>query len=339
MTEVQYESLGNATADTSASTNVSARVPRVYRGYDGVPGALRISPDQNYTFSWDAPTELLTLRHASIKAAAEFGRRNTDKEIVVLYSGGLDSEWVCESLFTAGVPFRPLVVNYMGANEHDLLWARRWLSRTKLEDQAIWWDFDLRAWYGSNEQREIARASQLAELAYTGQFKAILEHMSGDRIFLSGYDEPVITADDSQRVRNWNLTYNERHCAIHKFGHAFGVPMEPGGWVTANVFAAYVHCPMWKWLAHNLCGPLTWNSELVKTRIYGSAFPMMTARPKYTGFENMLDVVVPATSRWKEECLQVYGTNWLQDWTMPITDVWASIRNSLQLDAASGETA
>lgn len=285
---------------------------------------VRERPEQSYEFWYDMPQRIQSLNRASVQAAIEFWRRHSNKEIVILYSGGLDSEWVCEAFWQARVPFTPLVVDYCGANEHDLVWARRWLDLRKITN-TIWWRFDLRAWYGSSEQLEIAEASQLAELAYTGQYKAVLEHSTGNRIFVSGYDEPVITADDSGTDRNWLLTYNERHYSIHKFFAHYGIPTEPGGWLDANVFAAYIHCPMWQWLVANLGNKMMWNSELVKARIYGTAFPALVPRPKYTGFENMLDIVVPATNRWHRTCVEKHGTRFLQDWSRPIKEVWESM--------------
>lgn len=309
-------------------------MPRLYRGYDGVPDIRRTSADQHYQFWFDPPERVEGIRGASIRAAREFGERwAQDFEIVVMYSGGLDSEWICESLYLAQVPFRPLVVNYKGQNEHDLYWARRYLERRNLLDRTIFWDFDLRGWYGSAEQFEIAEAAQIAELAYTGQFKALLEHANGHRMFLNGYDEPVITANDAGPDRVWNLEYNERHYAIHKLMSVYGVPTQVGGLVDSNMFASYVMCPMWQWLVANLQNSMIWNSELMKVQIYQYAFPFLEARPKYTGFENMLDVVVPATEAWKKRCREHHGTDWLETWSRPIRDVWAEIKESGALDA------
>ena len=302
---------------------------RLYRGYSGVPDVPRTNNEQNYEFWFDRPKDILGLRPASIRAAKEFGTRYAGKEIVILYSGGMDSEWLCESFWLAKVPFRPLIVNYNNDNAHDLYWARRYLQRRGIQN-AIEWNFDLRKWYGSQEQFEIAERCQMSELAYSGQFRAMLEFQHPDRIFLNGYDEPVITADDSAEERVWNLTYNERHYAIHKFMAAYGFNTQPGGWVDANVFAAYTHCPMWQLLVANMVQPQVWNSEMIKYRIYSNAFPFMEGRTKYTGFETMLDVIVPATKKWREYTDEKYGTRWLQDWSRPIKDVWRELKGEIK---------
>jgi hypothetical protein len=305
---------------------MATKLNRLYRGYDKSPDSMRTSPDQNYTFWFDKPRPLVSLREASIRAAKEFRERYPNKEIIILYSGGLDSEWLCESFFLAGVPFRPLVVRYGNENDHDYFWANRYLERRGLKSSLIEWQFDLRKWYGSSEQWEIAEACQMSELAYSGQFRAMLEFQTDDRIFLNGYDEPVITADDASGTREWNLTYNERHYAIHKFMAKYGFATQPGGWVDADVFAAYTFCPMWQLLVANLIRPMVWNSELAKAQIYQNSFPFMESRTKYTGFESMLELIVPETARWRSHIKAKYGTIWLQDWSRPIKDVWAELR-------------
>jgi hypothetical protein len=302
------------------------QVRRLYRGYDKKPDTLRENPTQNYQFWFEKPRPILSLRDASIRAAKEFHARYPNKEIIILYSGGLDSEWLCEAFFLAGVPFRPLVVRYGNENNHDYYWANRYVTRRGLKSQLIEWQFDLRKWYGSKEQWEIAESCQMSELAYAGQFKAMLEFQSADRVFLNGYDEPVITADDASGTREWNLTYNERHYAIHKFMAAHNFTTPPGGWIDADVFAAYTFCPMWQMLVANLIRPTIWNSELAKAQIYTTAFPFMEPRTKYTGFESMLEIVVPETKRWRAYTMEKYGTTWLQDWSRPIKSVWAELK-------------
>lgn len=299
-------------------------IPRLYRGYDGVADIVRTSKDQNYQFWFDKPTSRGGLRYESIKASKDF-RDSTNKEIVVLYSGGFDSEWVLESFYLAGIEVRPLILTYAGQNEHDMYWARRYLERRGLMNKALWYDIDLVKWYGSSEQKEIAWNAQTPELAYAGQFKAILDTNDGNRVFLNGYDEPVITGDDSTGVREWNLGYNERHYAVHKLFKHYNIPNPPGGWCNANVFAAYATCSTWTMLVSNLMSRGYWNSELLKVNIYRDAFPFLEARPKYTGFENILNLVVRHQKDWQQEIYEKTGQKWLQDWSKPIKQIWKEL--------------
>jgi hypothetical protein len=299
-------------------------IPRIYRGYDGVTDINRTSKDQTYQFWFDKPTRLGTLRQESIQACKDF-RESTDKEIVVLYSGGLDSEWLLEAFWLAKIPVTPLVIRYHGANDHDIYWAQRYLDRRQYQN-VMWHDLDLVNWYGSAEQKEIAWNAQTPELAYAGQFKAILELNTGNRVFLNGYDEPVITGDDSTGKREWNLSYNERHYAVHKLFKHYGVPHPGGGWLNSNVFASYVTCPTWQMLVSNLSSRSLWNSELAKVNIYRDAFPFLESRPKYTGYETILDLVVHHQKAWQAEVFEKTGQKWLQDWSRPIKDVWRDLK-------------
>lgn len=299
-------------------------IPRIYRGYDGVADIHRTTKEQSYQFWFDKPERVGSLRAESIQACKDF-RAATDKEIVVLYSGGLDSEWLLEAFFLARIPVTPLVIRYNGANDHDLYWAKRYLERRGYKN-TMWYDLDLVNWYGSAEQKEIAWNAQTPELAYAGQFKSILELNNGSRVFLNGYDEPVITGDDSTGTREWFLGYNERHYAIHKLFNHYNVPHPAGGWLNSNVFAAYTTCPTWQLLVSNLASRSLWNSELCKINIYRDAFPFLEERPKYTGFETILDVVVKHQKAWQAETLEKTGQKWLQDWTKPIKEVWKEFK-------------
>lgn len=298
----------------------------VYAGYDGVFAAKRVRAEQQYSLWFDKPGELASLYRASRRAAADLRRQVDGAEIVVLYSGGMDSEWVIESMIAANVKCRPLIVVYKdGLNAHDIGWAKRYLERRGIQD-ALWWELDLRAWYGSHEQREIAWNTQTIELAYTGHFKAMLANRARGRIFVTGYEEPLIVADDSGPQRQWRLSCHERHYSVIKFFDHYEVVGVPC-WArfSAELFAAYTTNPLNQLLVANLVSPQIWNSELKKTQLYASAFPMMGRRPKFTGFEKALDFVVAGAKDWQKEIVERQGWKWDGSWSRDICEVWAEM--------------
>lgn len=296
----------------------------VWVGYDGVANALRTHKDQLFQMWFNKPEQIIGLREASIRAAQAV-RAATDKKIVVLYSGGMDSEWILESFVLAKIPVTPLVIVYDDdLNGHDVGWARRYIERRGLTP--IYEQLNLRDWYGSKAQLEIAELSQTTELAYTTQFQAMARLNDGNRFFITGYDEPGMAADDSGAERRWNLFYNERHYSVVKLFQRLGIPgIANWGRFSSELFAAYVCQPQWMLMAANMFQPQVWNSEMMKVPMFQSWFPFMEARPKYTGFEGALDYVVEEARRWQNHLVETKGYQWNQEWSEDIRSVWAKL--------------
>lgn len=297
----------------------------VWVGYDGVPNVQRTEKDQTFQTWFRAPEQILSLRAASVRAAQQV-RASTDKEIVVLYSGGMDSEWIIESFAIAKIPVTPLVVVYAdGLNKHDVDWAQRYMQRRGITN-AIYEHLDLRDWYQSQAQKDIAWLTQTPELAYTTQFQAIQKLNNGSRFFITGYDEPGMAADDSGPERQWNLFYNERHYSVVKLFAQLDVPGVPNwGRYSDELFASYICQPQWQMLGANMYNPLVWNSEMVKIPMFQASFPFMEARPKFTGFETALNFVVDGAREWQASVVDRLGYKWTQEWSDNIKTVWDTV--------------
>lgn len=295
----------------------------VWVGYDGHANAQRTEKDQTFQTWFQAPELRTELRDASIRAAKQI-RDSTDKEIVVLYSGGMDSEWILESFVLAGIPVTPLVVVYEdGLNKHDVDWATRYIQRRKIEG-AVYDTLNLRDWYKSQGQKDIAWITQTPELAYTSQFQAIQKLNDGNRFFITGYDEPGMVADDSGAQRAWRLFYNERHYSVVKMFSQFGVPGVPNwGRYSNELFASYVCQPQWQMLVANMFNPMIWNAEMIKVQMFQASFPFMEARPKFTGFETSLDFIVESSRTWQASVVERLGYKWTQEWSDDIKNVWS----------------
>ena len=240
----------------------------------------------------------------------------------------MDSEWVIESFLVAGIEVTPLLVVYEdGMNAHDMEWAERYIQRRKIK-KVIRERLDLRHWYGSKAQHEIAWLSQTTELAYTTQYQAIQKLNDGTRFFITGYDEPGINAidsvgDDGRPVRDWKLFYNERHYSVVKLFEQLDVPGIPnwGRW-DSELLAAFICQPQYQMIVNNMFGPMVWNAELIKVPMYRRAFPFMESRPKFTGFETALDIVVDGARQWQDSVVERLGYKWNQEWSIPMHEAW-----------------
>ncbi len=298
-------------------------------GYNGVQQRLRQNVNDVFTYEFQPVNRFIGLRRASIEAAHAV-RASTDKEICVLYSGGLDSEWALEAFRLANIPVTAVVITYAdGLNDHDTLWAKAYLERHK-HASVIWHPLNLREWYKSQEQKDLAWRVQTPELAYTGQFKTLLDLHNGQRAFITGYDEPLLVADDSACAtggyRTWSVVYEEKHNSVVKLFHEFGLDgVTNWSRSSAELIAAFITQPQWQMLAANLYQPQIWNSELVKVQMFQSHFPEMRARTKYTGFEKANDFIVNAAKDWQAYVVEQTGQKWSKQWTSPVEDVWRTI--------------
>jgi len=299
----------------------------VHVGYDDMPFAFRTIKEQRFNTWFDKPFRSVgDLQTESIRAARGVREKTSKDEIVVLYSGGMDSEWILESFVLAKIPVTPLIVRYGGLNDNDLFWANRYVERRKLTP--LYYDVpDLRTWYESSEQKELAWNSQTIELAYTTQMKAMLELNNGRRMFITGYDEPGMLAEDNHpEGRRWMLMYHERHYSIPKFFKYYGLEGVPNwGRYSSELFMSYITTPIWQVLAANMFNPLIWVAELMKVPLFKSAFPFMEIRPKLTGFEASLEFIIMASKLWHEQVVDKLGYKWDQEWRRPILDVWAEM--------------
>src|SRR5450830_795133 len=85
-------------------------------GYNGVPWQLRThQEDVFYHLAKPLRRPLESFRKEVINAASEI-RESRPGNIYIPYSGGVDSEGICEAFRLAGIAFTPLIVVY----ENDL---------------------------------------------------------------------------------------------------------------------------------------------------------------------------------------------------------------------------
>lgn len=285
------------------------------------PSRLNASDKYTVQVPWSGPVTRGVATESIL--AARYIREQTTREITVLYSGGLDSEWALESFLRAGVKVTALLVEYEhGLNEHDMVWARRYLKPREQYFNVEVVKLDLEKWYSSDMMYQIASAVRTPELAYTAQFGAMLERNVMDTFFVTGYDEPLVVATDTDDGRKWELVYDERHNSVTNLFNYFNLNgLTNWSRATPELLGAFMTQPQWQMLVANLYNPLVWNSEMVKTQMYQSHFPTLLPRTKYTGFEKANRFIVSAAKRWQKELLMPYN----QEWRCDIRQVWDDI--------------
>lgn len=288
----------------------------IYKGHDGGHLTRRTNMDQRFAWTYTKATEVLDLRSASLARARRIREAHPDKEIVVLYSGGMDSEWILETFYEAGIEASALVIDH-GYNVDDVASAKVYLAERGI--RTYWHKEDLRSFYDSGEYEELCWASQTAEPGYAITYKAMLQRDTGSRLFIHGHDEPQVRADNSGPIRGWKFAYIERTAAVDMFLAHYKVPNEM--WFDANLMASYVTAPAWLKIYANEYPLHIWDPEMIKHDLLPPAFPGLKLRPKRHGFEDGLRMVVETRHRWLAKVRELSGIDWMQITYEPVDSV------------------
>lgn len=125
-------------------------------GFDGVHRSFRQSKDDEWFVSIGKCERIPgTFFEEAINVVKDI-RSQTDKPLYFLFSGGIDSEFMCEAAIAAGISnFRIVAVRYANnANEHDLFYVNKWAERKNVD--VLYLDFDAKAFWQSSEARTLS---------------------------------------------------------------------------------------------------------------------------------------------------------------------------------------
>ena len=294
-------------------------------GYDDMPWTRRTSKDQKFyhrAHPVRRPVEAFGVE--AVLAALQI-RESREGIIYVPYSGGADSEGICEAFRRAKIAFTPLIVVYANdVNKHDVDHAFAYCSRFGLEP--IVEHIDLHEFYGSGRALEMARMCQAWELAYMPVLSVTLKYRQTG--FYIGPGEPSITRvrqeDGSSR---WIYSESERHYCYNKFMAAAGINGVPSFYQWSTELVHSILCdPFLECLANNLYSDRVWGSSILKHRIYEKHLGLRP-RPKFTGFESIGGLLGLHNHEWRasaEAALCMNEASDIEYWTQVANARWVA---------------
>jgi hypothetical protein len=236
-----------------------------------------------------------SFRLEAIQAAKEIRAAFPGKTLYAMYSGGVDSEAMLEAFRLADIRVTVVLLEFTdGSNQHDLVWARRYLNRVKFSGDVKVIPFDIRSWIRSKECLDMARDMQTLELILTHLFKVAYDHLR-DGIVMTGHEEPSLWIEPGI---GWVWNKHEVHYGMHKYFIKEGLSGIPSffQWST-ELLAAFIFNKNYTPAYYGLLNKKIWSAEQLKYGFYGSQFKL-EARTKYTGFENMLSDIIRANDAW-----------------------------------------
>lgn len=214
---------------------------------------------------------------------AEYIYANKTGKLYVLYSGGMDSEYVCNVLLYLKIPFTPVIIKLQPSyNDHDVEYAYKFCRDKNLKP--VIFDIDYDKFVKTGKIVEIAESMDCCSLMIPATMH-VAEQLDG--FVLMGNDPPYMRLNQS--TNTWQLEEEEVIHSIMKFFHRKnlqGCPFFLS--YTPEMLLSFLLEPSMKKLAnHRFPGRLGTNSTKIEVFNNGSGFNMEN-RIKFTGYETIL---------------------------------------------------
>lgn len=254
----------------------------------------------------DPPKQKNSDYHELSKILAEQIYENKQGKIHILYSGGLDSEYVLSTFLSLGIDVVPVIIKLNpGYNNHDVKYAFDFCKLKKLHPVIIDIDFD-----------NFVKSGRIIDLSMEFKIGAyqlpctfdVLEKIDGT-VIMGSHGNPHMCYCQEQNL--WFVDeYEPIHTVLNFFkdrkihGHPFFLVQ------SAEQYLAFLLDPSMQKLAnHGFPGKLGNNSTKYLVYNNGSGFALKN-RKKYTGYENIENSEIfnhPNLHFFKEQAKQWWG--------------------------------
>lgn len=229
-----------------------------------------------------------------IKSSAISLSQTVKKDIWICMSGGIDSEIVAKTFADLHIPFRALIAKFNDdLNEHDIIYSQRWCQYHNIEYKLI--DFNIIDFLdtGYKEYLNNNLVSNNVFRYFSIELLKKIENMNGFGILggksiglsllqasAKNLDFSVYDSYDigSLAPLEWCRQNNLNHCV-------FFYQTSP------EIHQAYLNDPINQLLIQHPYILRAASSNIVaKTLMMRSHFPFSVARPKFHGFEKIMDL-------------------------------------------------
>lgn len=227
------------------------------------------------------------------------------RDVVIMLSGGLDSEVVVKSFLNAQLPFRVMTWRLAnGLNAHEVSNAQRFADRHGL--QLEFYDFDVDTFL-KTEAEILFRESHCAWGIMTLHMKVMSHIQSTGGFSILGGLPPQITNINGK----WYFEQYEYVTAWFWHNQSHGIESGVAFFqYTPEITLAMLESDRFKRLTMSpIAAKIVNDSVLVKYEVYRDHWPDLERRPKYTGAE----LIRPRMRALEKECLAElsYDGHWL----------------------------
>lgn len=216
----------------------------------------------------------------SIRAAELFWQKKQGK-CFLMYSGGVDSEFILNVFLHLGMKIQPVIIDF-DYNKHDIKYALDFCNAKKLDPLVIKFNFD--EFVKSGRILNLALDCECAEYRLLSTFN-VVEKLDGT-ILMGSHGPPHIALD--QDSNSWKIDELEvLHSVIKLFKNKnlYGCPFFLV--YTIEQYLSFLKDPVMIQLVNNqIPGKLGNNSSKWRSFNNNNNFNMVQ-RTKYTGFEQI----------------------------------------------------
>lgn len=257
----------------------------------------------------------LTGYHQLCLNLAEKINDNKQGKIYILYSGGVDSEYVLNVFLSLKIDIVPVIIKLKPHyNEHDIKYAIDFCESKKLKPLIIDLDFD--EFVKSGKIIDIAEKYQIAAYQFPATFSALLQ-LDGTLV-MGNHGPPHITKDPNSNI--WFVDEIEPYFAVLKFfedNKLYGMPFFLSH--SSEQYFSFLSHPLMKAMANNHFKGKTGSNSikwLVYNRLgnYDHIF-----RKKYTGYENIESN--PIFNHPNLKIFEKYKTMWWGEYLEPYSEI------------------
>lgn len=249
--------------------------------------------------------------HSISLSIAEEVYNNRQGKLYLMYSGGVDSEYVLNLFLSLGIDIIPVIIklnpNY---NNHDVKYAFDFCESKKLKPIVIDLDFD--TFVKSGRIVDIATEFQIAAYQLPSTFHCVSQ-LDGT-VVMGSHGPPHMTLN--QKTNTWLVDEIEPLHTVLKYFKKNKIHGCPYLLVhTAEQYLSFLKHPVMQNLAnHRYPGKLGNNST--KGLVYNdiSGFDMIE-RQKYTGYENIETSEIFQHANLK--CFDEFKNNWWGTYSEP----------------------
>ena len=208
--------------------------------------------------------------------------------LYLMYSGGVDSEYILNVFLQLGMPIRPVIIKLNNYNDHDIKYAIDFCKSKNVDPLMINFDFD--NFVTSGVILEVAEQAECSHWTLPSTFKVAAE-LEGT-VLLGSHGPPHLILNQGL-ANTWYVIEDEiLHSVLKWFSkkNIYGSPFFPVH--SAEQYLAWLLEPTTVDLV-NFKFPGKVGNTSTKGLIYNNNPDFkLEARPKFTGFENIVSAPI-----------------------------------------------